>query len=78
MSDSLLGTIREIASQESNNIVACTVVKTNPLQLKIKDKSGAIITQKSLIIPSHVTLSVGNTAFITPYAQNTYFVLGRK
>lgn len=77
MAGSFVGQIREIVQQSSIGIMACTVVKTNPIQLRVKDNADAVIFKESLVIPSHVSLQKGDTAYLTPYAENTYFVLGK-
>lgn len=77
MAESFVGQLREIMQQSSNGIMACTVIKTNPVQLRVKDNADAVIFNESLIIPAHVALQKGDTAYVTPYAENTYFVLGK-
>ena len=77
MAASFVGQIREIVQQSSNGIMACTVVKANPVQLRVKDNADAVIFKESLVIPEHVTLQKGDTAYVTPFAENTYFVLGK-
>ena len=68
MAESLTGLLRQIA-KESN---------TNPLQLKFQGDMDTIIFKESLVIPDHVlSLSKGNTAYIIPYGDNLYFVLGK-
>lgn len=77
MAESFVGQIREIMQQSSNGIMACTVVKSNPIQLRVNDNADAIIFKESLVIPAHVTLQKGDTAYVTSFAENTYFVLGK-
>lgn len=77
MAGSFVGQLREIVQQSSNGIMACTVVKSNPIQLRVKDNADAVIFKESLVIPAHVSLQKGDTAYLMPFAENTYFVLGK-
>ena len=78
MAESLTGLLRQIAKESNNSILACTVVNTNPLQLKFQGDMDTIIFKESPVIPDRVlSLSKGNTAYIIPYGDNLYFVLGK-
>lgn len=77
MSESFAGMIRKIAQDSNKGIFACTVVRTNPLQLKFEGDADAIFSKECLVIPAHVSLSKGNTAYLMPYGDNSYFVLGK-
>ena len=43
MAESLTGLLRQIAKESNNSILACTVVNTNPLQLKFQGDMDTII-----------------------------------
>lgn len=77
MAESLAGMIREMAGQSGNSIIACNVIKENPLQLKFQGDSSVVLTKESLIVPAHVSLVKGNTAYVMKNGENSFFVLGK-
>lgn len=77
MPESFTGMIRKIAQESNKGIFACTVAKASPLQLKLEGDADTILTKECLIVPAHVSLSKGNTAYLMPYGDNSYFVLGK-
>jgi hypothetical protein len=74
---SLTGIIKTIAKTSCGGIIACSVIKTSPLQLRFQGDSDAVLTKEFLVIPSHVSLKKGDTAYVMAYGENSYFVLGR-
>lgn len=77
MADSLAELVREIVNQTVEKTIATKVDKVNPLKLILKDNSEAIIYKESVIIPDHITLKKGDTAYLEPYSENTYLVSGK-
>ncbi len=77
MAESFVGLIRQMIQESGNGIMECTVTGTSPVQLRVQGNADAVIYKESLIIPAHVTLGSGDTAYIMPYCDNSYFVLGK-
>ena len=77
MAESITGLIREIAGQSNGNIITCSVIKANPLQLQFQGDSSVVLTKESLIVPAHVSLAKGNTAYLMKNGENSFFVLGK-
>jgi hypothetical protein len=77
MAESMTGLIKHIAKTSSGGITACNVVKTSPLQLQFTGDSSTVVTAEFLVIPAHVSLKKGDTAYVTEYGDNSYFVLGK-
>lgn len=77
MAESLAGMIREMAGQSKERIITCSVIKVNPLQLQFQGDSSVVLTKESLIVPAHVSLTKGNTAYLMKNGENSFFVLGK-
>lgn len=80
MEGSLLGMMKNVVGQTMGaNIIACTVSKSSPLQLKFQGDNDVVLDKDCLIIPDHVTgLSKGKTVYVMPSNDgNEYFVLGK-
>lgn len=78
MAESLTGMIKEIAGKSAGSIITCNVIKANPLQLQFQGDSSVVLTKESLIIPAHVSLAKGNTAYLMKNGENSFFVLGKR
>lgn len=78
MAESLAGMIREMAGHSGGSIITCNVIKANPLQLKFQGDSSVVLTEESLIVPAHVSLAKGNTAYVMKNGDNSFFVLGKR
>ncbi len=81
MAESLVGMIRQIAQETNGGIMACTVVKTSPLLLKVQGDTETNLCKECLIIPKHVPvarLKKGETVYVMQNNSNTYFVLGKE
>lgn len=76
-SESFVGMIKQIIQETNSGILACTVVNTNPVQLRVQGNADAVIFKESLIIPAHVSLGKGDTAYIMQSGGNSWFVLGK-
>lgn len=76
-SQSLLGMMKEVVQGSSPGILACTVSKTNPLQLKFQGDTKAVIDRDALIVPDHVRLTKNCTAYLMQIGDS-YFVLGKE
>lgn len=75
--DSFVGMIRQIVQESSSGILTCSVTNTNPVKLRVQGDADAVIFKESLIIPAHVSLDKGNTAYLMQCGDNSYFVLGK-
>lgn len=76
-SQSLLGMMKEVARGSVSEILACTVTRTNPLQLKFQGDTKTVIDRDALIIPDHVKLTKNCTAYIMQ-SGDSFFVLGKE
>lgn len=77
MAESLVGMIKEMAGQSGGGILTCSVLRTNPLQLQFQGDTSVVLTKESLIVPAHVSLVKGNTAYVMKNGENSFFVLGK-
>ncbi|MEZ3491583.1 MAG: hypothetical protein K1W38_04570 [Lachnospiraceae bacterium] len=75
--DSFVGMIRQIVQESRSGILTCSVTNTNPVKLRVQGNADAVIFNESLIIPAHVQLDKGNTAYLMQCGDNSYFVLGK-
>lgn len=78
MAESLAGMIKEMVGQSAGGIITCSVIKANPLQLQFQGDSSVLLTKESLIVPAHVSLAKGNTAYVMKNGENSFFVLGKR
>lgn len=77
MAESLAGMIKEMVRPSGGSIITCNVVRTNPLQLQFQGDSSVVLTKEILIVPAHVSLVKGNTAYVMKNGENSFFVLGK-
>lgn len=77
MAESLVGMIKEMTGQSGGGILKCSVIKTAPLQLQFQGDSSVVLTKESLIVPAHVSLVRGDTAYVMKNGENSFFVLGK-
>lgn len=77
MSESFAGMIKQMVQETNKGILTCTVVKTSPLQLRVQGNADTVLFKECLIVPEHVTLAKGNTAYVMQSGDNSYFVLGK-
>lgn len=77
MAESLVGMLKEMTGQSGGGILTCSVIKSNPLQLQFQGDSSVVLTKESLIVPAHVSLSKGDTAYVMKNGGNSFFVLGK-
>lgn len=75
--ESFVGMIKQIAQESGNGILTCTVANKSPVQLRVQGNAEAVIFKEALIIPAHVSLEKGDTAYVMRNGDNSYFVLGK-
>ncbi len=80
MQQSLFGFIKETAQNATKReVLSCTVVSSDPLQIKFDGDASTLLDKEVLIIPKSVTgLTAGSKVYITQAgAGGKFIIIGR-